>query len=118
MALVQISPPPGFRFHGTDLESEGRWRDGSLVRWRDGSLRPVGGWVDRIGSAAYNAAPRGMLGWEANGSTRWIAAGTYNKLYATTGLLRARNPSDRAVFRGDDMVAGQLGAVSGGVQPV
>ncbi len=65
MALVQIAPPPGFRFHGTDLESEGRWRDGSLVRWRDGSLRPVGGWVDRIGSAPYNASPRGMLGWEA-----------------------------------------------------
>jgi hypothetical protein len=85
MALVQIAPPPGFRFHGTDLESEGRWRDGSLVRWRDGSLRPVGGWVDRIGSAPYNAAPRGMLGWEANDGTRWIAAGTYNKLYATTG---------------------------------
>ncbi len=85
MPLVQIAPPPGFRFHGTDLESEGRWRDGSLVRWRDGSLRPVGGWVDRIGSAPYNAAPRGMLGWEANGGTRWIAAGTYNKLYATTG---------------------------------
>jgi hypothetical protein len=85
MALVQISPPPGFRFHGTDLESEGRWRDGSLVRWRDGSLRPVGGWVDRIGSAPYNAAPRGMLGWEANDGTRWIAAGTYNKLYATAG---------------------------------
>jgi hypothetical protein len=31
MALVQISPPPGFRFHGTDLESEGRWRGGGRV---------------------------------------------------------------------------------------
>lgn len=84
MALIEITPPPGFKYHGTDLESEGRWHDGSLVRWRDGSLRPVGGWVDRIGSAVYAAAPRGMIGWEDNGGTRWIGAGTYNKLYVTT----------------------------------
>ena len=83
MALVQLSPPPGFRYHGTDLESEGRWREGSLVRWRDGSLRPVGGWADRFGSVVYAAAPRGMLGWEDNTGTRWIAAGTFEKLHVT-----------------------------------
>ena len=84
MPLVQLSPPPGFRYHGTDLESEGRWREGSLVRWRDGSLRPIGGWTNRFGSVVYAAAPRGMLAWEDNTGTRWIAAGTYNKLYVST----------------------------------
>ena len=84
MPLVQLSPPPGFRYHGTDLESEGRWREGNLVRWRDGSLRPIGGWTNRFGSVVYAAAPRGMLAWEDNTGTRWIAAGTYNKLYVST----------------------------------
>lgn len=84
MPLIEIDPPAGIRSHGTELESEGRWRDGSLVRWRDGSLRPVGGWVDRVGSVVYDLAPRGMLAWETNNSSRWIAGGTANKLFATT----------------------------------
>ena len=83
MTLVEIKPPPGFMNHGTDLESEGRWRDGSLVRWHEGSLRPVAGWVDRVGAAIYAAPTRGMLAWNSN-STRWIAAGSYSHLYATT----------------------------------
>jgi len=57
MPLVQLSPPPGFRYHGTDLESEGRWREGNLVRWRDGSLRPIGGWTNRFGSVVYATPP-------------------------------------------------------------
>lgn len=84
MPLVEIKPPHGFKSHGTELESEGRWRDGSLVRWRDGSLRPVGGWVDRVGNIVYDKPPRGMLTWEANNSARWIAGGTADKLLATT----------------------------------
>ena len=83
MPLVEIKPPPGFMNHGTDLESEGRWRDGSLVRWHEGSLRPVAGWVDRVGSSIYASPPRGMIAWNTN-STRWIAAGSYDALYATT----------------------------------
>ena len=82
--LVEITPPPGFRNHGTDLESEGRWRDGSLVRWHGGSLRPVGGWAARVSSAPYAAAPRGMMAWQDYLLDRWLAAGTYNKLYVTT----------------------------------
>ena len=83
MPLVEIKPPPGFMHHGTDLESEGRWRKGSLVRWHEGSLRPVAGWIDRVGAAIYAAPARGMLAWNSN-STRWIAAGSYSHLYATT----------------------------------
>jgi hypothetical protein len=80
MPLVPIKIPPGFFRNGTDLEGAGRWRDGSLVRWKEGSLRPIGGWRDRVASA-YAAAPRGMQVWEDNSNSRWIAAGTYNKLY-------------------------------------
>ena len=57
MPLVEIKPPAGFHNHGTDFESEGRWRDGNLVRWHEGSLRPIRGWVDRTGSVEYAAAP-------------------------------------------------------------
>ena len=84
MALVEIKPPAGFHNHGTDLESEGRWRDGNFVRWHEGSLRPIRGWAARSSAAEYAAPPRGMLAWQDNSASRWIAAGTYNKLYATT----------------------------------
>ena len=83
MTLIPIKLPAGFYANGTDLDSEGRWHDGSLVRWRDGSLRPVGGWVERY-TSAYAAPARGMIAWEDLSGSRWIAAGTYNKLYATT----------------------------------
>jgi len=83
MTLIPIKLPAGFHANGTDLDSEGRWHDGSLVRWRDGSLRPVGGWVERY-TSAYAAPARGMIAWEDQSGSRWIAAGTYNKLYATT----------------------------------
>lgn len=81
--LIPLDMPPGFYRNGTDLEGAGRWRDGSLVRWKEGSLRPIGGWRDRVASA-YAAAPRGMQVWEDNSNSRWIAAGTYNKLYVMT----------------------------------
>ena len=83
MALIELNIPAGFRDVGTDLESEGRWLDGNLVRWREGSLRPVGGWSERI-NAAYTYAPRGMIAWEDNSGNRWIGAGTYEKLYVST----------------------------------
>ena len=84
MPLVELTPPSGFQSHGTDLQSEGRWNDGSLVRWHEGSMRPVGGWVDRTGDVEYAAPPRGMVAWQDNTANRWIATGTYAKLYATT----------------------------------
>lgn len=82
MPIIEIAPPAGFKYHGTDLESEGRWREGSLVRWKGGSLRPVGGWSTRMLSA-YAAPVRGMVGWEDNSDLLWSGAGTYNKLYAS-----------------------------------
>ena len=82
MPLVELKIPPGIVQSGTDLQSEGRWRDCNLVRWTEGALGPVGGWVERM-SSAYAAAPRGMLTWEDNSGDRWIAAGTYAKLHVS-----------------------------------
>ena len=83
MPLIPLDIPPGFVRNGTDLQSAGRWRDGSLVRWDGGSLRPVGGWRERIASM-FSAAPRGMHAWQGLNSSRWIAGGTYNSLKAAT----------------------------------
>ena len=81
MALIDLNIPAGVYRNGTDLQSMGRWRDASLIRWHDGVMRPVGGWRTRNNNAA-NASIRGMTTWTTNDSSRWIAAGTYNKLYA------------------------------------
>ena len=83
MPLIPLKLPAGFHRTGTDLDAAGRWRDGSLVRWRDGSLRPIGGWRvnENIASITTNA-PRGMHTWESNNGTRYVAAGSYNELFA------------------------------------
>ena len=83
MALVDLKIPPGVYRNGTDLQGEGRWRDVNLVRWHDGLMRPVGGWRKKSTSAAPNKL-RGMLSWTDNSSNRYIASGTYNKLFAYT----------------------------------
>lgn len=82
MPLIELNIPAGVVQHGTDLQSEGRWRDANLVRWIEGQAGPVGGWLERM-ETAYAAAPRGMLAWEDGSNNRWIAAGTYNKLYVS-----------------------------------
>ena len=83
MPLIPLKIPAGFYRTGTDLDAAGRWRDGSLVRWRGGSLRPIGGWRvnENIASITTNA-PRGMHTWESNNGTRYVAAGSYNELFA------------------------------------
>lgn len=80
MPLIPLQFPPGMYANGTDLEAAGRWRDGNLVRWVNGSLRPVGGWRLRK-ETAFAAPVRGLIAWEDNSGDRWVAAGTYNKLY-------------------------------------
>lgn len=83
MPLIPLTIPPGVYRNGTDFQQSGRWRDANLVRWRDGSLRPVGGWRVRA-ATAYAEPPRGMVAWEDLTGDRWVAAGTYAKLYVTT----------------------------------
>lgn len=80
MNMIPLDIPPGIVRGGTELESAGRWRDGSLVRWREGILQPVGGWITRAASGAANP-PRGALAWRDNGGDRRIAFGTADKLF-------------------------------------
>ena len=81
MALVPIQLPSGIYRNGTDLQSSNRWRDANLVRWVNNTMRPIGGWQQKSQTAA-NATPRGMLAWTDNSGDRYVAVGTYNKLYA------------------------------------
>lgn len=80
MTLIPLDIPAGVYRNGTDLQSQGRWRDANLVRWVDGTLRPIGGWRTRFDTAA-DAKVRGMIAWDDNTSRRWLVGGTYNKLY-------------------------------------
>ena len=84
MALVPLNLPAGVYRNGTDLQSQGRWRDSNLVRWFDDTLQPIGGWRTRSDTASAGQV-RGMHSWIDNDSDRWIAAGSYNKLYIYSG---------------------------------
>jgi len=83
MPLIPLKIPAGQYRNGTDLMSQGRWRDINLVRWHEDALRPVGGWRQR-GSVDISGTARSMMAWEDNTGDRYVAAGTYNKLYAIT----------------------------------
>lgn len=83
MPLIPLQIPKGQYRNGTDLMSQGRWRDVNLVRWHEDALRPVGGWRQR-GSVDISGTARSMLAWEDNNADRYLAAGTYNKLYSIT----------------------------------
>ena len=80
MALVPIELPAGVYRNGTDLQSSNRWRDANLVRWVNNTMRPIGGWQQKSDTASA-AKVRGMLAWTDNSGDRWVALGTYNKLY-------------------------------------
>jgi len=80
MPLIPLKLPAGQYRNGTDLMSQGRWRDINLVRWHEDALRPVGGWRQRA-SVDLNGVVRSMLAWEENDGLRQTAAGTYNNLY-------------------------------------
>ena len=105
MALIDLNIPAGVYKNGTDLQSMGRWHDASLVRWGDGVMRPIGGWRLRSSTAA-NSILRGMLTWIDNSDARWIASGTYNKLYIwnETGVRYDITPAG--------LTAGRVDAVS------
>lgn len=85
MPLIPLKIPAGQYRNGTDLMSQGRWRDINLVRWHEDALRPVGGWRQRT-SVDLNGVARSMVAWEENDGTRQIAAGTYNNLYVINAI--------------------------------
>ena len=103
MPLIELKIPPGIRQTGTDLQSEGRWRDGNLVRWRDGALSPVGGWTSR--GITWGSTPRGMLTWEDNTNNRWIAFGTYNNLVVYTSGGTSYNITPTGFTSGNEFSA-------------
>ena len=80
MPLIPLDLPAGVFRNGTDLQSQGRWRDANLVRWTEGTIRPFRGWRTRSDTAA-DAKIRGMIAWPDNVGDRHIVGGTYNKLY-------------------------------------
>ena len=80
MPLLPLDIPAGIYRNGTDLQSQGRWRDSNLVRWHDGTMQPIQGWRVRADTATADI-PRSLKIWLDNSSNRWIAAGTYRKLY-------------------------------------
>lgn len=80
MPLIDLDIPAGVMRNGTDLQSNGRWRDASLVRWHDGVMRPIKGWRTRSDNAAA-AKVRGLFNWADNNNNNYTAGGTYNKLY-------------------------------------
>ena len=95
MALIPLDFPAGVYRNGTDLQSKGRWRDSNLVRWFDNTLRPIGGWRTRSDTAS-DAQVRGLHSWIDNDSDRWIAAGSYNKLYITAVRVLAMTSRQQA----------------------
>lgn len=80
MPLIPLDLPAGQFRNGTDLQSQGRWRDGSLVRWHEGAMMPVGGWRQR-GDVSISGVVRGMLSWRDNTQNQYVALGTHDKLF-------------------------------------
>lgn len=93
MPLIPIDLPPGVFRNGTDLQSQGRYRDADLVRFADGTLQPVKGWRTKSEGSVYGKA-RAMTVWRDNDGTAWVAIGTHARLYAMdrAGVLHDITP--------------------------
>jgi len=91
--LMNLRLAPGIFTEGTDRGSDGRWRDGNMVRWRNGLPEKVGGWdqVDLVDNAtgdtasadsfALSGVARNMHDWSTLDGKELTAIGTNNKLY-------------------------------------
>lgn len=78
--LVPLNLPAGIYKNGTEYQAKGRWVDSNLIRFTDNTIKPIKGWRERS-SDSISGQVRGMVGWKDLSNNRWIAAGTYNKLY-------------------------------------
>jgi hypothetical protein len=107
--FITISPPPGFKSHGVDLDSAGRWIDGTLIRWKNQSMRPVGGWqtwdIQASGGSTSvelpvgHAIPRRSHGWFNNNESPYIAVSTADAIYvaAVDGTVTEVTPATLVV---------------------
>lgn len=80
MPLIPLNIPPGVYKNGTDLQASGRWADAHMVRWHEGTMQPHGGYRNRNDNTTPYPV-RGLLGWKSNTGARYVAGGTYEKLY-------------------------------------
>ena len=83
MAYLSLDIPPGVIKTGSEVESNGRWRDCNLVRWFQNRLRPVGGWFAE--TAAMTGAPRTIFTWSLNTGAAQMFIGTNSRIYQWTG---------------------------------
>lgn len=80
MPLIPLQIPAGAYRNGTELMSQGRWRDVNLVRWHEDALRPVGGWRQRQ-SVDVSGTSRKMHVWEDNSGDPRMAIATHDAIY-------------------------------------
>tara|TARA_R110000772_G_scaffold268323_1_gene394884 strand:+ start:6776 stop:8251 length:1476 start_codon:yes stop_codon:yes gene_type:complete len=81
MPLIPLQIPAGAYRNGTELMSQGRWRDVNLVRWHEDALRPVGGWRQRQ-SVDVSGTARKMHVWEDNSNDPRMAIATHDAIYS------------------------------------
>lgn len=75
-----ISPPAGVIKQESDAVIEGRWKDSQWVRFVDGRPEKMGGYTRQTDSFT-DGPPRTLKAWRDLEAYRYIAAGTYKKLY-------------------------------------
>lgn len=73
--LAKLKLPPGILGVGTRHDSQGRWRDGSLVRWNEGILQPVRPW-SRITPIPLTGRICGMQPVLDNDQRKWLIIGS------------------------------------------
>ena len=108
MPLVPLAIPPGVYRNGTDYQTTGRWRDASLIRWIEGTMQPIGGWANRV-TVSSNRKVRGSIAWRENGGSRWMAAGTYEKLFVISASNTATDITPTGFTTGNESAALNLG---------
>lgn len=112
MSLLKIDLPAGISRAGTLYQTQGRWYDSHFVRSHLGNLKPLGASSARLVST-LTGAPRAIITWRANDSTRFYAVGTHSKLYAATPTRTAMvdiTPAGFTAGRADASNTGGYGA--------
>ena len=84
MPLQKLQFRPGIVQDATDYTNEGGWRDGDKIRFRLGLPETIGGWT-RLTASTMLGTCRDLHTWTSLSGTRFVAAGTSQKLYIVDG---------------------------------